>query len=130
MARYVRQPESWARKFRVATRGMMRAFASQRSFWVHLPVAAAVLIGAALHGVSRTELAVLIICITIVLAAEMFNTALEYLARVVTEDENEDVRHALDIASGAVLVTAIGAAIVGSMILLTRLVADVQRWTA
>ncbi len=127
MPRYVRQPESWVHKFRVATRGVVRAFISQRSFWIHLPVAAAVLIGAALHGVTRMEWAILIICITIVLAAEMFNTALEHLARVVTDEENEDVRQALDIASGAVLVTAIGALAVGSMILLTRLWADVMR---
>lgn len=128
MPPYLRQPQSWSRKFAVALRGIVLAVRTQRSFWVHLPVAVAVLVGAALHGVTRVEWAILILCIAIVLAAEMFNTALEHLARVITDDEHDDVRHALDIASGAVLITAIGAAVVGSMILLTRLAADIQDW--
>ena len=99
----------------------------RRCFWVHLPVAVAVLIGA-LHGVSRIEWAVLVLCITIVLAAEAFNTALEFMARAVTQDENEDIRHALDVAGGAVLITSIGAVAVGSVILLARLAADISRW--
>ncbi len=108
-------------------RGIVLAVRTQRSFWVHLPVAVVVVVGAALHGVTRVEWAILILCIAIVLAAEAFNTALEHLARAITDDEHEDVRHALDIASGAVLITAIGAATVGSLILLTRLVVDLSR---
>lgn len=128
MPRYIRQPESWLRKFGLAFRGIWLGVRTQRSFWVHLPVAAAVVIGAALHGVTLLEWAILILCITVVLAAEAFNTALEFLSRAVTEDENHDVRHALDVASGAVLITAIGAATVGSLILLTRLAAAIQSW--
>jgi diacylglycerol kinase len=127
MPRYIRQPESWSRKFAVAFRGVFLAVRTQRSFWVHLPVAVAVLVGAFVHGVTLVEWAILLVCITMVLAAEAFNTALEFLSRAVTEDENHDVRRALDIASGAVMITAIGAAIVGSIILLTRLAADLSR---
>jgi diacylglycerol kinase len=127
MPPYLRQPPSWSRKFAVALRGILLAVRTQNSFWVHLPVAVAVLIGAALHGVTRVEWAILILCIAVVLAAEMFNSALEHLARAITKDEHEDVRHALDVASGAVLITAIGAAIVGSLILLTRLFAALSR---
>lgn len=128
MPRYNRQSESWSRKFAVAIRGIVLAVRTQRSFWVHLPVAVAVLIGAALHGVSRIEWAVLVLCITIVLAAEAFNTALEFMARAITQDENEDIRHALDVAGGAVLITSMGALVVGSLLLVTRLVADIQHW--
>jgi len=128
MPPYLRQPQSWSRKFAVALRGIVLAVRTQSSFWVHLPVAVAVLISATLHGVTRVEWAILVVCITMVLAAEAFNTALECLSRAVTEDENQDVRHALDIASGAVLITSIGAVAVGTLILLTRLAADIQHW--
>ena len=87
-------------------------------------MAVAVIVGATLHNVSRTEWAILILCITMVLAAELMNTAVELLAKAITEDENKQVGLALDLSSGAVLVTAIGAAAVGCIILLTRL-ADV-----
>jgi diacylglycerol kinase len=123
MPRFVPQPHSWIRKFGHAGRGMLVAFRTQRSFWVHLPAAVAVLIGATLHGVSQIEWAVLLLCITIVLAAELFNSAIEYLSQAITEDENENIRNALDVASAAVLVTSIGALAVGSLILLTKLAA-------
>jgi len=102
---------------------MAHAFRTQRSFWVHLPVAVAVLIGAALHGVSQVEWAILIVCIAMVLSAELFNSALEHLSQAITEDENEHIRNALDVASGAVLVVSIGALAVGSLLLLTKLAA-------
>ena len=55
-----------------------------------------------------------------VLAAEMFNSALESLARAITDRPHPLVRDALDIASAAVLVTALGAAAVGLLIFLHR----------
>jgi diacylglycerol kinase len=128
MSPYIRPPESWPRKFAVAFRGILLAVRTQCSFWVHLPVAVAVLVGATLHGVTRVEWAILLVCITMVLAAEAFNTALEFLAKAITQEENENIRHALDVASGAVLITSLGALAVGSLLLLTRLAADIQRW--
>jgi len=125
MARFVRQPESWVRKFRHAGRGIVHAFRYQRSFWVHLPVAVAVIFGGMLHGVSQIEWAILILCIAIVLSAELFNSALEHLSQAITEDANEHIRNALDVASGAVLVASIGALAVGSLLLLTKLAAAV-----
>lgn len=122
MPPFVRQ-SGWIRKFGYAGRGLAHAFRQQSSFWVHLPMAVAVLIGATLHNVSLTEWAILIICISMVLAAELFNSALEYLSQAITEDENHHIRDALDVASGAVLVTAIGALAVGSLLLLTKLAA-------
>ncbi len=102
---------------------MAHAFRTQRSFWVHLPVAVAVLIGATLHGVSQVEWAILIVCIAMVLSAELFNSALEHLSQAITADENEHIRNALDVASGAVLVVSIAALAVGSLLLLTKLAA-------
>ncbi len=102
---------------------MLFAFRTQNSFWVHLPVAVAVIIGAALHGVSRLEWAILILCIAVVLAAELFNSAIEHLAQAITDEESPHLRDALDVAGGAVLVASLGALTVGSLILLTRLAA-------
>jgi diacylglycerol kinase len=56
-------------------------------------------------------------CVTVVLTAEMFNTAIEHLARAVTREEHPEVHDALDIASGAVLVAAIGASCVGVLMI-------------
>ena len=51
--------------------------------------------------------------IVVVLAAELFNSALETLVPAITRDHDEHVARALDIASGAVLCLACGAVVVG-----------------
>jgi diacylglycerol kinase len=111
---------SWPEKFRDAFRGLWLAVRSERSFAVHLPMAAAVAIMAALLRVSLAEACLLGLCVTIVLAAEVFNTALEQLARAIDRERNEHIAAALDLASGAVLVAALGAAGVGAAIFAYR----------
>jgi diacylglycerol kinase len=111
----------WAAKFRDALRGISRAIANERSFWVHVPMALAVAaVGAALR-VSLVEACVLGLCVTVVLALEAINTALEFLAREVTAESRPNIAIALDIASGAVLIGAMGAAAIGTAIFVYRL---------
>ena len=111
----------WLRKFRVALGGLLWAMRTEVNFRIHLPLAVAVVAAAAWLGASPIEWCVLVLCVTIVLAAETFNTALEHLARAITRETNEQVRRALDAAAGAVLVASIGAALTGSIIFATRL---------
>ena len=111
----------WPEKFRDALLGLWLAIRSERSFTVHLPMAVLVAIFAAILRVNLPEACILGLCVTLVLAAEMFNTALERMARAIDCKENADIAAALDIASGAVLVASIGAACVGSAIFLARL---------
>jgi undecaprenol kinase len=111
----------WRDKFRWAARGLVQAMRSERNFRVHLAVVVLVVIAAAALRASLVEWCVLALCTTVVLAAEMFNTALEHLARAITQDHSDQVRDALDTSGGAVLLAAIGAAMVGGGILLHRL---------
>ena len=113
-------PRTWRHKFRDAFRGLWLAVRSERSFIVHLPTAVAVGIFAAILRVSLIEACLLGLCVTVVLAAETFNTALERLAQAIDRKENADIAAALDIASGAVLTASIGAALIGSAVFLHR----------
>jgi diacylglycerol kinase len=109
---------SWSRKFACAFRGIVVGIREQNSFYVHLPVTVGVIAAAWWLGVSRIEWCLLVLCIGAVVASEMFNTAIEHLARAVSREENPHLRDALDAASGAVLVGALTAAGVGSVVLL------------
>jgi diacylglycerol kinase len=122
-------PRSWPAKFRDAFRGLWLAVRVERSFAVHLPVAAAVLVAAIALRVSLIEACVLGLCVTVVMAAEIFNTALEFLSREVTREQNPHIGEALEMASGAVLVTAIGSAAIGGAILGYRLGVLLNWWT-
>ncbi|MDA1049418.1 MAG: diacylglycerol kinase [Planctomycetota bacterium] len=113
-------PHSFVNKFKCAFRGIAVGSRSQSSLLVHL-VAAALVIGVgAWLKVSAVEWCLLALCIAVVLALELFNSSIESLARAIDRRHNEQLRDALDIASGAVLVGAIGAAVVGIVILLPR----------
>jgi len=113
---------SWAEKFRDAFRGVKEGVRGQSSFFVHFFAAAVVIVTAAVLGIDRYEWCLLLICITMVLTAEMFNSALESLAKAITDQGDPFVANALDISSAAVLIASIGAAIVGTVVFVSRLV--------
>jgi diacylglycerol kinase len=122
------QPHSWPNKFRWAARGARRAVASERNFRVHLAMALAVAVAGGVLRVDYWEWCVLVLCVAIVLTAELFNTAIEHLARAITDEHNQEIRDALDTGGGAVLVAALGAAAVGGLVFVHRLGALVEWW--
>jgi diacylglycerol kinase len=111
----------WSRKFADAFRGLRRAIRSQSSFGVHVVVAGAVVLLATGLGVSAMEWCLLSGAIGFVVTAEVFNTAIESLARAHDVGRHPRIRDALDMASAAVLVAAMTAATVGIVVLLPRL---------
>ncbi len=113
--------ESWREKFRHAFRGFKLGVRGQSSFFVHFFFTTAVVAAGVAFSVRLIEWCLLILCISIVLAAEMFNSGLEHLARAITVEHDPDVGAALDIGSAAVLIASLGAAIVGAMVFLSRL---------
>jgi diacylglycerol kinase len=107
---------SWSRKFADAFRGLGRAVRTQSSFAVHLAAAAAVAIAAAFFRVSASEWCLLAFATGLVLMAEIFNTAIESLARAPGGRRHPRFRDALDMASAAVLVAAITAVLIGVIV--------------
>ncbi|MGI9428854.1 MAG: diacylglycerol kinase [Bythopirellula sp.] len=118
-----RPPESeslvirWRRKFACALRGLSVGVRGNNSFYVHLVAAGIVVAVAAWLNVSSVEWWVLLLCISMVLTAELFNSSIELIARSITTDEHPQIRDALDVASSAVLVASVGAAVVGLRVL-------------
>ena len=90
---------------------------------MHILVAAAVVGLAAALRVSAAEWCLLAAAIATVLAAEVFNSALEALARAFGPERHPRIRDALDMASAAVLVAALGAVAVGLGVFGPRLLA-------
>ncbi len=112
----------WVNKFHCAFAGIAKGLKNQSSFYVHIPVAILVLVFAAFLEVDKAELCILLLCIAVVLVAEFFNTAIEYLAKAITDEFDENVKLALDVSAGAVLVASFFAAGVGVYILLLKMV--------
>jgi diacylglycerol kinase len=111
----------WNEKFRDAFRGVKVGLRGQDSFFAHLFMAAAVVGAGAVLSVSLWQWCILVLCIAAVFTAEMFNTALESMARAISQEVHPDLGNALDIGSAAVLVASVGAAIGGAIVFISRL---------
>jgi len=107
---------TWSRKFADAFRGLRRAIRTQSSFAVHLGIAGAVVAAGAFLRVTAGEWCLLVFAIGMVLMAEIFNTAIESLARAPGSRRHPRLRDALDMASAAVLLAAITAAVIGVIV--------------
>ncbi len=113
---------------RYAWSGVYHAVRSQRHVRFHLCAAVAVLAAAILVGVAPWELAVLLVTITLVVTAELFNTAAEAIVDLVSPEPHPLAKVAKDVAAGAVLVSAGGAVLVGLVIFLPRIVRLIGQW--
>jgi len=113
----------WRQKWCDALSGLRQAIRGQSSFCVHFPAAVVVVAAAWFLGTfDVVRWALLVLCITIVIGGEMFNTSIETLAKAVTESHHPLIGQALDIAGGAVLILTFGAAVVGTILFLESLV--------
>lgn len=108
---------AWIRRIGYALRGVTGAVARESNFWVYAAVSALVAALAAWLDVSAERWCLLVLCMTTVVVAEMFNTSIEHLARAITRELHPEIRDALDVASGAVVLASIGAALVGLVVL-------------
>jgi diacylglycerol kinase (ATP) len=109
--------------FRVAISGIVFTFKTQRHMRFHLYVVLVViLLGIKLNFALR-EMLVLIFTISLVLVAEMFNSAIEATVDLVSPNYNPMAKFAKDISAGAVLITTIVALVVGSLMMLQE-----NRW--
>jgi len=115
----IRCARGWPRlvaSFRCAFRGLAEAWRCQQNLRIHVGVAAAVGALAALLRLGPLQWAILALTYSLVLAAELVNSALEALIDLVSPGYHPLARQAKDVAAGAVLVTALGAVVVGLLI--------------
>jgi diacylglycerol kinase len=94
---------------------------------IHALVTFAVLIAAVVLRLSPLEWALIVFAIALVFAAEALNTALEQLANATVPEQHPLIGTAKDLAAGAVLICAVGAAVVGALVLGPHLVAVAAR---
>lgn len=105
-----------------AWNGIVYFFRTQQNGRIQVIVALLAILFGYLLEISYSEWLIVIVSIAMVLATEMINTAIEYLTDIVSPDYDIKAGRIKDIAAGAVLITAIGAAIAGSWIFIPRVI--------
>ncbi len=103
--------------FRCAARGVRLMLRSQHNAWLHAVASCCVLIVGGLCVLTAAEWCWIILAIMAVWTAEALNTALELLADAAAPEFHPVVGYAKDVAAGGVLISAMGSAIVGVLVL-------------
>lgn len=112
-----------AGSFSNAIRGVVWMLRSQHNAWIHALATVVVCGVSAGLGISRTEWCFIVLCIMAVWAAEALNTSLEVLTDLSSPDFHPLAGKAKDVAAGAVLITAAGAAIVAGIVFIPHFLA-------
>jgi diacylglycerol kinase (ATP) len=111
----------WFKSANFAIEGILHAAKTQRHLRYHFYAAFIVLVGSYALGVSREEFLFIALAVIAVLVAEMLNTSVESVVDLISPEHHERAREAKDIAAGAVMITAFGAAVIGFVVLMPHL---------
>ena len=114
------------RSFRYAVRGMGIILKTQHNFWIQLTLTAVVtMLGLVLH-INAVEWMLLVLSTTAVLVAESFNTAIEIDIDLTSPEYHPYARDTKDVAAGAVLISVLGAVLIGCIIFIPKILLFVR----
>ena len=106
---------------RYAFKGIARLMRTQPNARIHLFATIVVVSAGFCFDISSAEWCCCALSIAAVFAAEAFNTAIEDLTDLVSPEYHPLAGHAKDVAAAAVLLMAIGAAAVGAILFLPKI---------
>ena len=107
--------------FNFAIEGLIHVLKSQRNMRLHFIFAVFILLFGIYINLSGNELVLILLSLTFLLCAEMFNTAIEFTVDLVSNSVHPLARIIKDVSAGAVLVSAINAVVTCYVIFSRRL---------
>jgi diacylglycerol kinase len=112
---------AWRQRLVQAERGIASGVRSDSTFFVHGFTCSIVLAAAVVIGLSLVQWALLILALTLALAAEMFNQVLKVLLQNASPQFADSAQKALGISTAAVLISIVGVVITIGLIFGERL---------
>ena len=106
--------------FNHAIAGLIHAIRTQRNMQLHLTAAILVLVFSLLFELSRIELALVIISISLVIFAELINTAVEVIIDILSQDYSLKARIAKNISAAAVVIAAGNAVFIAYLVFFNK----------
>lgn len=117
----MRKMKKIRKSFKYAIEGIWTSFKTERNMKIHIFIMILVIIAGIILKINKSEWIICIILFAIVIGSELFNTSIETIVDMVMPEKNEKAKIAKDVSAGAVLVVAIGAAIIGLVIFVPRI---------
>ena len=109
------------KSFQFALSGLNSFFSTQHNAIIHLIMTLVAFSAAVLYNVTKAEAIGIALAIGFVWMAELFNTAIERLADLVSKDHHPEIKFIKDVSAAAVLLSAIAAVITGAIIFIPKL---------
>jgi len=120
--------KAWLERLNCAIEGILLAARTQRSLRFHFLVALGVLLITLFVKLPRADLLILIFTIILVIWAELFNTALEFVVNLLADRYHPLARSAKDVAAGGVLIVSFGALVIAYFTLFAALKPSLKRF--
>lgn len=114
------------KSFVFAFQGLKELIVSQKNFRIHLLAMIVVIFAAWFFGLTQSEWIAILLCGGLVLTMEAINTALEYVVNFISPDKHPSAKRIKDIAAGAVLLAALMALVVGLLIFVPYIQAEIS----
>ena len=111
--------------FKFAFRGLFFALKSEKNLQIHVIISILVIVAGIFLKISATEWLTVLLCIGLVISAELMNTAIEKLCDFVCQQKNTEIGHIKDISAAAVTVCAIISAVAGIIIFLPKILQNI-----
>lgn len=108
--------------FRYASFGILQAYKGEQNLKIHTVMAVLVILCGFLFHISYVEWLVCLVLIGLVLMAEFFNTAVEYVVDLASPNIHPLAKAAKDTASAGVLMMAIISAVIGLIIFIPKII--------
>lgn len=106
------------RSFKYAFEGIHYVFRNDQNLLAHFIVGFLVINASLVLKVTPFEMGILGLTIMMVISAEMVNSAIEKMVDLITKEHRQEAKIAKDVAAGMVLLTALAAFIIGTLIFL------------
>lgn len=107
--------------FNYAFEGIIYALKTQKNMKIHFGVSVIVLISSLFFSLTKIEVMLLLLTISMVIIAEMINTSIESTIDLMTDQYNIFAKIAKNVAAGAVLIAALNAVIMAYLIFFHKL---------
>lgn len=110
------KPKNFLESLNCAAEGVIEAVKSQSNLKIHFVVLFFVIILSLVLNITLLDFSILMTLSAIVIMAELFNTAIEYMLDTFTQDFHITIKYVKDIAAGAVLFVSMLSILVGVQI--------------
>ena len=108
------------KSFTYAWSGIKELLRTEHNTWIHLFLTIIVVMLGSIFNLSIGEWIALVICMTMVWTAEVFNTCIEKILDFISTEKHPQIKRIKDMAAAAVLVASVAAVIVGAIIFIPK----------